>query len=55
MIQSIKNVAWLEWFRLRLPRFVPVSFAVVDKPTLLHAVSYRLNDLKGAWQKLISF
>ena len=25
MIQSIKNMTWLEWFRLRLPRFVPVS------------------------------
>ena len=55
MIRRAKNVAWLEWFRLRLPHFVPVSFALVDGLILLHAASYRLNDLTGAWQKLISF
>lgn len=55
MIQSVKNVAWLEWFRLRLPRFVLVSSALVDGLILLHAASYRLNNLTGAWQKLIPF
>ena len=50
LIQSVKNVAWLEWFRLRLPHIVPVSFALVDGLILLHAASYRLNDLTGAWQ-----
>ena len=53
MIQSVKNVAWLEWFRLRLPRFLPLAIALVDGLILLHAASYRLNDLTGAWKKLI--
>lgn len=55
MVQSVKDVAWLEWFRLRLPHIVPVSFALVDGLILLHAASIDLMTIQGPGKNLFPF